>query len=110
MKNFDNVNEALMNFTGKYHYKFGFRVWTRGDYARYKEPDKLESSTIDDLWNFLIKEYPKAKKLEVRGEFGSDPYEPAIIVNDIIYINRKDFIQVGSRSILKNSDVWHVKS
>lgn len=87
----------------------GLRIWTRSDGARYKEPNKIQGYEISTKFKKLYKLYPNHKKLSVRDEFKSDPYHEAIIIDDVVYINRKEYIQFGSLSILRNKSVWRIK-
>lgn len=87
----------------------GFRIWTRGDGSRYKEPNKIHCDNTSRKFEKLGELYPNNKRLRVRGEFGSDPYDKAIIIDGVVYINRKWYIQFGSTNILRNTSVWRTK-
>lgn len=81
-------------------------VWTRGDGVRYKDPNKLKTQDTNSVWKRIISEFPISKTLQVSGEFGSSPYDDAVIWDGIVLINRKTYIQFASRSILRNRDIW----
>lgn len=110
MKLFEKIeriqNHYVANTGLKFNPIYSLRVWTRGDYVRYKEPNKMVTSHLEELWNFLILNYKKKDVFSVRGEFGSDPYDPAFTWNGIVFVKRSTYIQFGSTSILRNVDVW----
>ena len=93
--------------------KWGLRVWTRGDGARYKSASTLcrdsDRASIPSLWNEIVDMFPDAKHLEVRDEFGCDPYHSAIVADGMVLINRELHIQFGSQSILRNTEVWKTR-
>lgn len=107
--------------------------WTRGDGAKYKDMNFIASATpkssmplkdrlVDDYkhikteedlmdWAWAeLKKMSKGKEFEVSGPLGSDEKEPAIIIKDYVFIYRETWgtpvIKYGSKSILKNLEVW----
>ncbi len=118
----DNVRDRLRRtygVTAIAHYPL--RVWTRGDGVRYKEPSYMEST--EDIFGCLEEMFPNARRIKVRGEFGSDPYDDALVHNQVVYIkrvhnqvvynkrasNRGNVVTFATTSILKNTDVWNTK-
>jgi hypothetical protein len=103
----------------------GWTWCTRGDGTRYKEPGKIRAQDLkgtysdingtlisdkDSVLNYawdLLKSKKGAKDIgSVRGEFGSDPFDPAIRLKGVLFIKRGYAIEYGSRSRLNNSSVW----
>lgn len=92
------------------HYTPGYRMWTRGDGARCKTANKLTCSELDNLWKELKIIAHKGRTLQVKDEFGSSPYHDAFIHRGLVFIRRSGYIQVASRSILRNVDVWRTRA
>jgi|TARA_R110000851_G_scaffold26079_2_gene74328 hypothetical protein len=106
----------------------GWTWWVRGDGTRYKEPGKIRAqdlkgtygdingkvlsnkhSVLNYAWD-LLKSKKGAKDIgSIRGEFGNDPYNPAIKLKGVLFINRGYAIEYGSLSRLNNYRVWHIK-
>ena len=109
------LNEKVDNIRGRLVKKYGVhttsyypvRVWTRGDGVRYKEPNYLEST--QDIFSALNDMLPNARKIQVRGEFGSSSYDDALIHNQVVYINRGPVVTFATTSILKNTAIWNTK-
>jgi hypothetical protein len=106
----------------------GWTWWMRGDGTRYKEPGKIRAQDLkgtygdingkvlsdkDSVLNYawdLLKSKKGAKDIgSVRGEFGSDPFDPAIRLKGVLFIKRGYAIEYGSTSRLNNSSVWRQK-
>lgn len=88
------------------------RMWTRGDGVRYKEPNKISlpyNTKMEYFWYKLQKLFPKHKTIKVSGEFGSSGFDDAITVGGVVLINRKSYITISSRSILRNTAIWSHK-
>lgn len=101
----------------------GMRSWTRGDGSRYKDPGYIyidkdmkpqdikkysAQKPIEKFWQFLSTK--GARKIgDVSGEFGSDPYSPAVVLGKLIFVFNGKSIAWGSTSRLKNSSVWRQK-
>ena len=101
----------------------GMRMWTRGDGSRYKDPGSIyinrnldpkdqakwnKEKPIEKFWNYLNSK--GAKKIgDVSGEFGSDPYNPAVVLNKLVFVYTGRNILWGSTSRLKNSSIWRQK-
>jgi hypothetical protein len=98
----------------------GTRVWTRGDGRKYRDPgsifinkdmnpaDKVKwngEKPLEKFWDFL-KARGATEIKEVSGEFGSDPFAPALKLNRLIFVNEGYAIRWGSISRLRNSSVW----
>jgi len=115
MKKYTFIRNLLdeLNTDNIVQLKYSFRVWTRGDGCRYKDMDYIAASNVDNIdifWN-RIKETQKYEDGPlVKGEFGSDPYSPSIFIKGFILIKRTNSIDYATKSILKNSDVWHSKA
>jgi hypothetical protein len=101
----------------------GMRSWTRGDGSRHKDPGYIfidrymepkdrakwnKANPIEKFWQFLSTK--GARKIgDVSGQFGSDPYSPAVVLNKLIFVYDGSSIAWGSVSRLKNSSVWRQK-
>jgi hypothetical protein len=101
----------------------GMRMWTRGDGSKYKDPGYIfinrdlkpedapkwkEAGAVEKFWKFL--ESKGGRKIgDVSGGFGSDPYNPAMTLNKLIFVFNGYNISWGSTSRLKNSSVWRQK-
>jgi len=108
-----------------------WRVWTRGDGARYKEfgyikvkednikftgrqygtfkrlfPDK--EAILDHVWEEL-KRTPRAKDLgTLSGEFKSGEHSPALRARGYLWVKRSWGIEFGSMNRLKNDWIWQL--
>ncbi len=81
-----------------------FRVWTRGDGSRYKNPNYVQFSSTKqagEVFNMIT-----GKNLLVKDEFGSSPFSPAKRSAGFVFINRGMVIEVATVSVLRNTNVW----
>lgn len=106
-KKAESVLEQL-NIT-KYYIKPSFRVWTRFDGVRYKDWDCIELQESDKEVLIKYLEETANTKLFIKGEFGSSEYEPAVVHDNMLYRYTDYGIEIGSKSRLKNVDVWNHK-
>jgi len=106
---FDRVYNVIKTLDVKGYIQPSFRVWTRGDGARYKDWDRIKASQTDI--NKLIShlEQNATKKISVKGEFGDSDYQRAVILDDVVYIMWDSFVEFGSLSRLRNTSVWKSK-
>lgn len=81
-----------------------FRVWTRGDGSRYKNPNYVQFSSTEQASDALSA--ITGKNLLVKGEFGSSLFSPAKKSAGFVFINRGIIIEIATVSILRNSRVW----
>jgi Protein of unknwon function (DUF3008) len=101
----------------------GSRVWTRGDGSRHRDPgyiylDKYlrpeqaeewrAQNPVDQFWKWMISKGAKQVG-DVSGEFGSDPHRPAVTLGGLLFTKGDHNITWGSKSRLKNSNVWRQK-
>lgn len=111
--------------------KPGFRMWTRFDGSKYREPSYISAFPYmkdKDIKAAIKKGYLKipldnnvdvinwvwdeinakgAKPVgKVKGEFGSSEYSPAVILDGVLYIKERMRIVYATRSLLRNLDVW----
>ena len=133
----EGVSKELSNggTTWLYDIHTSNRMWTRGDGSRYKdwpyissfyEPQQYEdkennrdlkhlpddmntgSDVMKHLWSVIES---KGKALgKISDEFPSIPRGNAVLVGSIIFVlDNYGSIKFGSKSRLKNSDVWNIK-
>jgi hypothetical protein len=81
-----------------------FRMWTRGDGSRYKNPNYVQFSSTEKASDVLSS--ITGKNLLVKGEFGSSLFSPAKKSAGFVFINRGTVIEVATVSILRNTCVW----
>lgn len=120
-------NELFGINTAMYSTKTSNRMWTRGDGSRYKEPayiypaeetyifknypetaQKFDGTRAltDFAWEHITS-LPGAKSIgKIKGEFGSSEYSEAFQVGKVIFIRDNFVIRYGTKSLLRNTDVW----
>ena len=104
----DNIRERLVKKYGVHTTAYyPTQYWVRGDGARYKEPNYLKSTK--DIFGCLEEMLPTARRIQVRGEFGSDPYDDALVHNKVVYINRGPVVTFATTKILKNTAIWNTR-
>lgn len=95
----------------------GFRVWTRGDGVRHRDPAKVlvyddkanTKEEIESFWQWL--QNRGARPIgKVTGEFGSSSADPAVSYQGFIWVQREYSIAVMSRSRITNpNSVWRLE-
>ena len=92
----------------------GFRVWTRGDGTRMRDPALLTAdnpNTVNAVWDDLVKSKGAKPIGSVSGEFASDSFDTAISFNGFVLVKRNRAIEVMSRSRITNpNSVWQFKA
>jgi len=93
----------------------GWKVWTRGDGTRYRDPGSINATTGNDdhlplFWEWL-KHHPSAKYIgSLSHEFPSSGNTEAIQVRGIVFALRRNRIEYMSRGRVKNpNSVWKNK-
>jgi len=91
----------------------GTRVWTRGDGTRHRDPGMIlaeHDDTIAKFWKWLVQQ-PGIKPFgQISGEFGSDPYKPAVRLKNMFFVQGRSSVAYGSTSRVKNpNSVWRHK-
>ena len=84
--------------------KHGFRVWTRGDGVRYKDPTRLGFATIDErdrAFNLLQFWLTDAKPIQVTGEFGRDPDREGLKWKGKMFFKYGDF-SIAIKTVTKS--------
>jgi len=81
-----------------------FRMWTRGDGSRYKNPNYVQFSSTEKASDVLSA--ITGKNLLVKGEFGSSLFSPAKKSAGFVFIRRDKIIEVATVSVLRNTSVW----
>jgi hypothetical protein len=130
----DFVKKLVLDFNAEMNPKFtgfvplhfkspGTIVWTRGDGARMRDPGYIflnrgldnkereiwyKQDPLEKFWQMLLSK--GARKIGyVSGAMGSDSFNPAVVLNKLIFVNNGHNIAWGSTSRLKNSSVWRQK-
>jgi hypothetical protein len=95
-----------LGYTNNVYYEATYKMWTRGDGARYKDKASIRISGIPAEIIFEHLELCAKRFYWITQEFPRSPKLKAIVYKSVLFVLLDDNIEVATTSVLSNTSVW----